>query len=824
VIQDGLTGYTVYGAGSACEWNCPSGAASDWMVQDFYEGGAEAMINELIATFRLAMEPVTYLHLMVPRYATAPARQLPSWLSDGPFTLGPYTYYPAQDYAGTPHPAAIGGTNRTDHSADGGTHPTGPYTYAADPDGLPVGASIGQNGVQGFGMQMVYGCGQTGLFTPQVSYGSLTTDVLPPALPGHRTYLNGMGVVIGSTSMRMIGAGVNDIIGVSVESVSYYVSNEDLSNSNITQEAVKSNATIKPWANDHKYVNSLSESKTVNLTMGPLFAMTSFGQIGGVYPLVNQNLDLNNDQYTLGVAMIGVQASFTYVDAAFKKYGCLPLPNASQATIFSDWNWSAHQKWSAQLLRAFNFTASQQYVNVNRTLLALYQNGVSSVFATIVTNSGLLINSSFVNGTLYQEADICHMGASPLSKFNQMLSNASVSTTMYLQNPSGVPSLTSELLLQGAITQALGSLQFMNSSALLRTQLLPWMAPMGQLLLTLQREYYEFFNGNVTAADLTASLNSIEAMLSSAYDEWVAWRLPLVSARTKVNETNWSVSDSFSGLTVNGTSPSAESYANGTLLAMRNELVAFMRASIATGSYLGVIISQPPSLPSSPVVLGPYTLSPTGELVGLLEVPNGTTVSDFPKAKSFALSSVNYLSGLAALQFGYSNGNLGNSLSSNLTLEESGLTFGQALAFGGAFVANVTRTNQTNAMNGFASLNAIVITTDKQTYSTSNSSQVSFNATVGLLFYAGAIVQSGFVLPVGQVAAISISFFPQMTAVAPRPQLAQHCLSEIGSLCALGGSRCCEPLTCLRHAKSSICSTDPFTIIEEYRCALRNRT
>ncbi len=128
-------------AANSGESDCGGGQAPTASLPDFSGGTVEAIYNDAVAMFRLAMEPVSYLHLLVPAYTARPAAQRLSWLPSV-VVLGPCTMIASTlTEKGSIIPAGVGGLSLTDANTDS----SNPYSSSSDAFGFPSSMSFGSN-------------------------------------------------------------------------------------------------------------------------------------------------------------------------------------------------------------------------------------------------------------------------------------------------------------------------------------------------------------------------------------------------------------------------------------------------------------------------------------------------------------------------------------------------------------------------------------------------------------------------------------------------------------------------------------------------------
>jgi uncharacterized protein len=89
--------------------------------------------------------------------------------------------------------------------------------------------------------------------------------------------------------------------------------------------------------------------------------------------------------------MFGVQAVFQYYEDAIAKYSC-NKPAVTSTTIIP-WSWSAIDNANSRLMSAMNFLPNV-VANVNQTQIAIFQNGMQSLFSVLMQAS----NDVLVNG------------------------------------------------------------------------------------------------------------------------------------------------------------------------------------------------------------------------------------------------------------------------------------------------------------------------------------------------------------------------------------------------------------------------------------------
>lgn len=223
-ITDALSGISVKAGGAFCVSNgqgggaCTGGGYPTAALDNIGTGTTDAIFNEAQAMFRLAMEPIVYLHLLVPRYASLPLRQAPSWLPHE-FNLGPYSINPQSAGVSTQRIGLTLVDGNTDSSSGG------PYVYVTDPKyAFASQVTLWNNNAGGTGVEVDY-CPNA------IKYGDHITDVtedhvipqfeFPVSDNTTLRFLSGMLVHVSSTNMYT-GKSGNVNLGVTYTSMSFY--------------------------------------------------------------------------------------------------------------------------------------------------------------------------------------------------------------------------------------------------------------------------------------------------------------------------------------------------------------------------------------------------------------------------------------------------------------------------------------------------------------------------------------------------------------------------------------------------------------------------
>ena len=795
-ITDAYSGFSVTAGGAFCTGtDCTGGGYPTAGLSNIGTGTEDAVYNEALAMFRLAMEPISYLHLLVPRYATLPARQPPSWLP-GSFVLGPYSINPTSDHATL---ARIGLT-LTDANTDSGSG--GPYTSTTDSAfAFPNQIVTWSNDGSGTGVELDY-CPndiQYGLHINSVAEDSALGKVkLPVSDANTLKFLSGLTTHISSTNMYD-GESGNKNIGVTFTSIALLVTSIDRQSGNATVESIAAPDVGTPFQG-----NVVSSGLNVNLTSSsPYWLMTSLSQIGGVYPLLHQSLGpcalCNRITGTFGF-----QATFTFFEDAIREHPCPGDPVDEEKTLLSV-PYERFSAWNDRLLGALHLQSGSQFDNVNQTLIAVYNRGINTVYTDMMQTLPVLVDRQFLNESLFSpDANICTT-AVPFTDLYVSLSAVYVNASYYMST-NDVSYLTS------AIAAANGALSAMeNAPASNNFQFAPWYVPTGQLYLALLRENSEFFSATTQPA-IGSEVTRLTGVLAGLVSGWKNWRLPQVTSSS--TSSSFTVTDAWTATVVTDSVDQAvvSHYADGTLQAMQNELTAFMAAVTSPASLWPVFAGQVPDPTPVSVNVGPYGRSPSGALVGYSD-PN-RLLSDplnLPITGARVTAAAANLTGTSLwnLRASYSNGQTASYIIPSLGASTPEST-------NPAFTVPLVSVEAAFAPGSDLSLLQLRSPGAGGRVAVMGSGTPTANLTMGGgLFAPGGM--STFLNPSSSaVMGVASAFVPLSSGAVPVPPALDaetahpFCFNVHGRLCgSLGLSPCCPGLDCRRHVQSGECGDGP---------------
>jgi hypothetical protein len=249
------------------------------------------------------------------------------------------------------------------------------------------------------------------------------------------------------------------------------------------------------------------------------------------------------------------------------------------------------------------------------------------------------------------------------------------------------------------------------------------------------------------------------------------WRLPLIQAFS--NGTSWNVTDTLTGVSRSGKSEFAANYANGTLLAMQNEVVAFMQAILSSAAYFGSAFGGASPNLGSPITLGPYSRTLDNQLVGLTQLPNGTAVTDSSASSACPLNGFFFGSNgtnLCVLKFAFAcSASTGTFLPGSCAPSAETTVSGASVALGGVFNTSSISNSSVPSLS-YLQLTSLGGASGNTTF---DASALLFNATAGNTFTIIGSQQYGLVG--GKITSISISFGRRALIVGPGPDAQPSC-------------------------------------------------